>query len=54
MEFEDGDLMQQQGKFKLHIQKPSADTGDLNQKQLRKFGVHVRRCEEERVKACFG
>lgn len=41
MEFEDDDLMQQQGKFNLYIWKPSVVTGDLNQKQLRKFGVHA-------------
>lgn len=34
MEFKDGNLIQQQGKFKLYIQKPWMVTGDLNQKQL--------------------
>lgn len=41
MELEDGDLMQQQGKFKLYTWKPSVVIGDINQKQLRKFGFHI-------------
>lgn len=48
MEFEDGDLMQQQGKFKFYIWKPLMVTGDLNQKHLRRIWVHEWRCEEQR------
>lgn len=46
-EFEDGDLMQQQGKFELYVQKPLV-TEDWNHKRLRRIWVHERRCEEQR------
>lgn len=47
MEFENGDLMQQQGKFELYVQKPLV-TEDWNHSHLRRIWVHEWRCEEQR------
>lgn len=38
MEFEDGDLMQQQGKFEIHVWKPSVVAGDLNKSNSGNLG----------------